>query len=104
VKRKRAKKATPYTPPPGAPPVREVVAQLSAKRQFDFKVGDRVVRNKAVGAEVASRGDVVGTILKVTRVPHGSGGTRARIRVRWDNGFVGSVEDRQIVLASSEES
>jgi len=64
-----------------------------------FKVGDRVVRNKAVGGPVARRGDVVGTILKVTDAPHSSGGTRARIRVRWDNGYEASVEDRQLVLA-----
>ena len=69
-----------------------------------FKVGDRVVRNKAVGGPIARRGDVVGTILKVTDAPRGSGGTRARIRVRWDNGHEASVEDRQIVLASSEAS
>jgi len=62
-----------------------------------FKVGDRVVRNKAVGGPKAHRGDVVGTILKVTAAPRGSGGTRARIRVRWDNGHEASVEDRQIV-------
>ena len=69
-----------------------------------FKVGDRVVRNKAVGGPIARRGDVVGTILKVTAAPRGSGGTHARIRVRWDNGHEASVEDRQIVLAGSEAS
>ena len=63
-----------------------------------FKVGDRVVRNKAVGGPAsAHRGDVAGTILKVTPAPSGSGGTRARIRVRWDSGHEASVEDRQIV-------
>jgi len=62
-----------------------------------FRVGDRVVRNKAVGSPIASRGDVAGTILKVTAAPHGSGGTRARIRVRWDNGHEGALEDRQLV-------
>lgn len=63
-----------------------------------FNVGDRVVRNKAVGGPAgAHRGDVAGTILKVTPAPAGSGGTRARIRVRWDNGHEASVEDRQIV-------
>ena len=41
---------------------------------------------------------MVGTIVKVTDAPHGSGGTRARIRVRWDNGHEASVEDRQLVL------
>lgn len=69
-----------------------------------FKVGDRVVRNKTVGALIALRGDVVGTVLKVTKAPRGSGGTRARIRVRWDSGHEASVEDRQIVRASSEAS
>lgn len=62
-----------------------------------FKVGDRVVRNKAVGGAIAIVGDVAGTILKVTAASLGSGGTRARIRVRWDNGYEASVEDRQIV-------
>ena len=61
-----------------------------------FRVGDRVVRNKAVGGTI-DRGDVAGTILKVTNAPHGSGGTCARIRVRWDNGHEGSLEDRQLV-------
>ena len=69
-------------------------------KKSTFNVGDRVVRNKAVGSPAgAQRGDVVGTILKVTPAPVGSGGTRARVRVRWDNGHEGSVDDRQIVLA-----
>lgn len=63
-----------------------------------FKVGDRVVRNKAVGGATAVVADVAGTILKVVVAPFGSGGTRARIRVRWDNGCEASVEDRQLVL------
>lgn len=69
-----------------------------------FSVGDRVVRNKAVGGPMrgsdAQRGDLAGTILKVTAVARGAGGTRARIRVRWDNGYEASVEDRQLVLAT----
>lgn len=67
-------------------------------KKTPFKVGDRVVRNKAVGGATALGGDVAGTILKVTAAPFGSGGTRARIRVRWDNGCEVSVEDRQLVL------
>jgi hypothetical protein len=66
-------------------------------------VGDRVVRNKAVGS-VPLPGNLVGTILKVTAVARGSGGTRARIRVRWDNGHEASVEDRQLVLVKQGES
>lgn len=66
-------------------------------KKTSFQVGDRVVRNKAVGGSGAERGDVVGTILKVTAAPHGTGGTRARVRVRWDNGYEASVEDRQLV-------
>ncbi len=66
------------------------------KRQTPFRVGDRVVRNKAVGS-VGVRGDLAGTILKVTDVVSGAGGTRARIRVRWDNGHEASVEDRQLI-------
>ena len=63
-----------------------------------FRVDDRVVRNKAVGSSGGERGDVGGTIVKVTVAPHSTGGTRARIRVRWDNGHEASVEDRQLVL------
>lgn len=63
-----------------------------------LRVGDRVVRNKAVGGSGAQRGDLGGTIVKVTDTPHGAGGTRARIRVRWDNGYEASVEDRQLVI------
>ena len=68
-----------------------------------FNVGDRVVRNKAVGGTPrgtnAQRGDLAGTILKITAVTRGAGGTRARIRVCWDNGHEASVEDRQLVHA-----
>ena len=67
-------------------------------KKTPFAVGDRVVRNKAVGGAIEHRGDIVGTILKVTDAPFGAGGTRARIRVRWDNGYEASVEDRQLVL------
>lgn len=67
------------------------------RRKTPFKVGDRVVRNKAVGGPVEHRGDVVGTILKVIPVARGAGGTRARIRVHWDNGHEASVEDRQLL-------
>lgn len=49
---------------------------------------------------IEHRGDVVGTILKVTAVARGSGGTRARVRVRWDNGHEASVEDRQLLLVT----
>lgn len=74
----------------------ENMAKRRAKKT-PFRVGDRVVRNKAVGSST-HRGDVVGTIVKVTDVALGTGGTRARIRVRWDNGHEGSVEDRQLLL------
>ncbi len=67
-------------------------------KKTPFRVGDRVVRNKAVGSS-AQRGDLSGTILKVTDVATSSGGTRARIRVRWDSGHEASVEDRQLLLA-----
>lgn len=68
-------------------------------KKTSFAVGDRVVRNKAVGGSGKQRGDLGGTIVKVTAAPFGSGGTRARIRVRWDNGHEASVEDRQLVRA-----
>jgi len=67
-----------------------------------FKKGDRVVRNKAIGGEL--RGDMLGTVRRVTAAPFGSGGTRARIRVLWDNGHEGSVEDRQLLLAVKNDS
>ena len=78
------------------------VKKSSARQgqETPFAVGDRVVRNKAVGGPIEHRGDVAGTILKVTAVVHGTGGTRARIRVRWDNGHEASVEDRQLVRLS----
>lgn len=65
-------------------------------RRLAFKKGDRVVRNKAVGGKL--RGDMTGTVRRVTAVPHGSGGTRARVRVLWDNGHEGSLEDRQLLF------
>ena len=68
------------------------------RKKTPFAVGDRVARNKAVGGSVVQRGDMDGTILKITAVAHGAGGTRARVRVRWDNGHEASVEDRQLVL------
>jgi hypothetical protein len=71
-----------------------------SKRQLKktpFRVGDRVVRNKAVGGPIQQPADTAGTILKVTAAPFGTGGTRARVRVRWDNGHEASVEDRQLL-------
>jgi hypothetical protein len=68
------------------------------RKKTPFRVGDRVVRNKAVGT-VGQRGDVVGTVVRVTDVAAGSGGTRARVRVRWDSGHDATVEDRQLLLA-----
>jgi hypothetical protein len=73
------------------------MARTKKTKKTPFNVGDRVVRNKAVGS-IPQRGDMVGTILKVTAAAHSAGGTRARIRVRWDNGHEASVEDRQLVL------
>jgi len=64
-------------------------------RSTPFRVGDRVVRNRAVGGEQG--GDMLGTVRRVTATPFGSGGTRARIRVLWDNGHEAAVEDRQIL-------
>ncbi len=68
-------------------------------KKTSFQVGDRVVRNKAVGTLIAhaQRGDMAGTVVKVTEVLRGSGSTRARIRVRWDNGYEALVEDRQLL-------
>ena len=69
-------------------------AKKSDKR-LPFQVGDRVVRNRAVGGRQGA--DMLGTVRRVTAAPFGSGGTRARIRVLWDNGHEASVEDRQIL-------
>lgn len=66
-----------------------------------FKVGDRVVRNKAVGGQLY--GDMLGTVRRVIAAPSGSGGTRARLRVLWDNGYEGSVEDRQLLHTKTRE-
>ncbi len=75
----------------------------SRPKKTPFCVGDRVVRNKAVGS-VGLPGDMIGTVRKVTAVASGSGGTRARIRVRWDNGHEASVDDRQLLRASRGEA
>ena len=66
-----------------------------ATKKPTFQVGDRVVRNRAVGGRQGA--DMLGTVRRVTAAPFGSGGTRARIRVLWDNGHEASVEDRQIL-------
>jgi len=42
---------------------------------------------------------MLGTVRRVTAAPFGSGGTRARVRVLWDNGHEAAVEDRQILPA-----
>lgn len=70
-------------------------------RRRSFKRGDRVVRNKAVGGEL--RGDMTGTVCRVTPVTRGAGGTRARVRVLWDNGHEVSVEDRQLLFAKDKQ-
>ena len=67
-------------------------------KRTPFRDGDRVVRNMAVGSSGVDRGDIGGTVVKVTVAPHGTGGTRARLRVLWDNGYTASVEDRQLLL------
>lgn len=76
------------------------------RKKTPFRVGDRVVRNKAVGSlshqgvlAAIAAGDFSGTVVKITPVDRGSGGVLARIRVRWDSGYEGSVEDRQLLLA-----
>lgn len=73
------------------------------RKKTPFCVGDRVVRNKAVGS-AGRPADMLGTIVKMTDVVSGSGGTHARIRVRWDNGHEASVEDRQLLPASRGEA
>lgn len=74
----------------------QVIAAHRLEGEPQTMKGDRVVRNKAVGGEL--RGDMTGTVRRVTAVPHGSGGTRARVRVLWDNSHEGSLEDRQLLF------
>lgn len=71
-----------------------MIRKQSAKKP-SFRVSDRVVRNKAVGGK--EPGDLLGTVRRVTKAPFSAGGTRARIRVLWDNGHETSVEDRQLL-------
>lgn len=60
-----------------------------------LSVGDVVVRVKDVGRGIVL-GDMEGVVVKVTPRPRGSGGVRAILRVLWDNGYEGRVEDRQV--------
>ena len=81
---------------------RDALESRSAKKPpaLHLKVGDRVVRNKAVGGPLESvppsSDDLAGTVLQIT-ARRGAGGARARVRVRWDNGHEGSLDDRQLV-------
>jgi hypothetical protein len=71
-----------------------------------LKVGDRVIRNKAVGGPLdpvaPASSDLVGTVRKIAGVFRGAGGARARAHVRWDNGHEGSVDDRQLVRVAGD--
>ena len=59
------------------------------------RVGDVVVRIKDVGTGQVL-GNLRGVVTRVTPRRHGSGGSRAALRVLWDNGYEGSVDDRQV--------
>jgi hypothetical protein len=39
-----------------------------------------------------------GVVLDVSPVKHGSGGTKARITIHWENGFVGTKSDRSVAV------
>ena len=61
-----------------------------------LRVGSCVRRVADVGTG-KKLADVQGVVVKITKRKL-SGGTRAIVRVRWENGHTGSVEDRQIVV------
>lgn len=56
-----------------------------------FKIGDRV-RREAFGV----RGST-GCVIAVFKRRFVIGGVHARVRVRWDSGVVGTVDDRGLV-------
>ncbi len=44
-------------------------------------------------------GDMLGVVVKVT--PHRlAGGVKARVRVRWENGHEGTLDDRQLKVVA----
>ncbi len=43
-------------------------------------------------------GAMRGVVLDVSPVKHGSGGTKARITIHWENGFVGTKSDRSVAV------
>jgi hypothetical protein len=69
---------------------------------MSFEIGDRVVRKLVVGAPDSpeNRADMEGVVVRVTPTQHGSGGTRAHVRVRWASGSEAIHDDRQLALVS----
>jgi hypothetical protein len=62
-----------------------------------IKVGDKV------RWEFLGRIGDTGTVLRVTPRKHAGGGVLASVRVRWDSsGYVGLVDDRVLVVVSTE--
>ena len=59
-----------------------------------IRVGDIVVRVKDVGRRQVL-GDLKGIVVRVVPVS-AAGGVRSKLRVQWENGFEGSVDDRQV--------
>lgn len=62
----------------------------------NVRIGDVVVRVRDVGTRRAL-GSMEGVVLRVVPV-RGAGGVRAKLRVRWANGFEASVDDRQVAV------
>ena len=67
--------------------------------KYDWKPGDKVRRKAAVTIGA----DMVGEVIKVTPTMHNhlisDGVSRAQVRVRWSNGYVGTVPEGGLVEA-----
>ena len=76
-------------------------AALALAESEGFKKGDRVVRVIDVGTR-SKFGEMEGTVVRtrdLTQVRR-TGGVRARVRVLWDGGFEGLLDDRQIATVA----
>lgn len=71
---------------------------MSAPR---FGVGDVVARREVLDGREA----MCGTVVKVSRVgkPRHSGGGTHHVRVRWENGHVGTLADTQLTRIAVKE-
>lgn len=69
---------------------------------FPLKVDDRVVRVIDVGTR-RQFGSLEGTVRAVYP-RRTAGGNLGRVRVLWDNGFEGSLEERQIATVAERDA